>query len=193
MSWWKKLREELSHAPYQRCSVCEGSGKVKHGYSMMQCKACDGLGHIVPGQEKAQTPARCQICKGIGKVMVNQNSVEVCPACGGAGQSIPGKEKDPSRLQCDTCRGTGTMSIGSFTMKCTVCGGAGYLSLPGEKPISTQSIGSFTIPNWQSNTCPDCNGDGWVEITPTNKSIYVWKEQKKTQVCVKCSGTGQIY
>lgn len=193
MSWWKRLWEELSHAPYQRCSVCEGSGKIKHGYSTVQCEACDGLGHIVPGQEKTPSPARCPTCIGIGKVMANQKSVEVCPTCGGSGQSIPGKQKGLPHLQCDICRGTGTMSIGNLTVKCTVCGGGGYLSLPGEKPKSTQSIGSFSIPNWQSNKCPDCNGDGWVEVNAPGTPVYLQSiAAKKRQVCGTCGGDGTI-
>lgn len=193
MSWWKKLWEEFSHAPYQRYPVCEGSGKIKNGYFTTQCETCDGLGHIVPGQEKAPLSVRCSNCQGLGKTIGNQNSVIVCPICDGSGQTIPGKEKDPFRLACGICNGTGVRIIGSLTTKCTVCGGVGYLPRPEEKSKSTPFSELFPIPNWQSNTCPICNGQGWVEVTAPGTPAYLLnKTPKQTQVCGKCGGSGKI-
>ena len=85
------------------CQVCGGQRLHTLELPVAVCAYCSGSG-VHPHSRMT-----CTSCKGVGKVHVDQNSIE-CPACGGTGRASNYQWPD-SPLSCNFCRGVGRVSV----------------------------------------------------------------------------------
>ena len=192
---------------YERCGLCNGSGKYGGYYTT--CGFCYGSGTSQNAFTGA--PQRCTICSGSGTVYIR----ETCGYCNGSGRyyvgtcsTCNGAGGTPIEIQCNECTGTGFFDM--VVIKYLANGGTGapaeqtLIGVSGKisstKPTregykfvgwnSFDSIHKIYVPGdtysgysvtlyamWQPN-CEECDGAG-----------------KFTQgsTCTQCDGDGQYY
>ncbi|MEW6355345.1 MAG: protein kinase [Planctomycetota bacterium] len=153
------------------CDACGGDGKLT-----LPCDACRNP-HLLPKCDKClglglQLTARCDECKGRGKLTCDRCKGKGCPFCGMQGKwdcrPCGGTGKVPTKRKCPTCNGA--CLIGG--KPCPKCYGRG-------KPACHACKGTGR------QTCVKCNGTQEIQV-PCTKC----KEKGQVQ-CTRCQGTGK--
>lgn len=136
--------------------------------------------------------SQCGFCNGTGKQKIGSIEFD-CQVCGGTGQnpyfSQPKVEPELPSMDCVLCGGTGKQKIGMFETTCSMCNGTGTpvgFSAP-EPPKRRPTPNIFG-----NNICPDCQGAGWVYISPPNDTFFINPQQRNKQTCGKCQGKGTL-
>jgi len=132
--------------------------------------------------------SQCATCNGTGLQKLGSTEIK-CLVCNGTGKNPHFKEPEPEPnslvMNCVLCNGTGKQLMGGFEIFCVSCNGTGKVSIPIDNQMP--KIENIQV-TWANNTCPDCQGAGWVYISAPSSTIIMQPQNKQT--CAKCQGKG---